>query len=184
MNISLPETERLYFRQHLPEDLDAYCAMEADEDFRRYVGGRPRPREEAEKRFMNGLGPISDGLRMWATVYKPDSKYIGRCGIYPHFNHVSQAVPGEAALGLYLDKAYWGMGLATEAGRAFVAYGFEQHNLSRIVTAIDTRNEASVRVVEKLGFKLDWTENGDLRSFYHYMLERDSYFKGRMYNFI
>jgi len=176
----LPETERLYFRPHLPEDLDAYCAMEADEDFRRYVGGRPRPREEAEKRFMNGLGPISDGLHMWATVYKPEDKYIGRCGIYPHFNAASQPIQGEASLGLYLDKAYWGRGLATEAGQAFVAYGFERHNLNRIVTAIDTRNEVSVRVIEKLGFKLDWTETGNLRSFHHYVLDRDRHLKDKL----
>lgn len=180
MIIHLPETKRLYFRQHQPEDLDAYCAMEADEDFRRYVGGRPRPRDEAEKRFMNGLGPVSDGLHMRAAVYKPEEKYIGRCGIYPHFNREGVPVPGEAALGLYLDKAYWGRGLATEAGLAFVAYGFEQYNLNRIVTAIDTRNEASVTVIEKLGFKLDRKELGDLRSFYHYVLERESYFKEKM----
>jgi len=180
VSIILPETERLYFRQHQPEDIDAFCAMEADEDFRRYVGGRPRPREEAEKRFMNGLGPVNDGLRMWATVYKPEGKYIGRCGIYPHFNAENQPVPGEAALGLYLDKAYWGRGLATEAGRAFVAYGFEQYNLNRILTAIDIRNEASVSVIEKLGFKLDWTEIGDLRSFHHYVLDRGSYLNSKL----
>lgn len=164
------ETERLYFRQHILADLDAYCAMEADPDFRRYVGGAPRPRIQAEQRFMNGLKPVTDRLSMWATVYKPENKYIGRCGIYPHFNHDGQPIPGEAALGLYIDKAYWNMGLATEAGRAFIDFGFNSLQINKIVTSIDTRNDASVRVIDKLGFKLERTEAGALRSFYHYFL--------------
>src|ERR1700733_6120920 len=166
------ETDRLYFRPHILADLDAFCAMEADPDFRRYVGGRPRPREEAEQRFMNALKPVIDNLRMWATVYKPENKYIGRCGIYQHFNGRGQSIPGEAALGLYIDKAYWGRGLATEAGRAFIDFGFNALKINRIVTAIDTRNVVSVHVIEKLGFKLDRTEEGDPRSFYHYVLDR------------
>ena len=65
------ETERLLLRQPVMGDLDAFCAMEVDADFRRYVGGRPRSREEAEKRFMlSGLEPVKDRLSMWATVYK------------------------------------------------------------------------------------------------------------------
>jgi len=166
------ETERLYFRQHILADLDAYCTMEADPDFRRYVGGRPRPRDEAEARFMNGLKPVTDDLNMWATVYKPENKYIGRCGLYPHFNPESQPIADEAAFGVYLDKAYWGRGLATEAGRAFVDFGFKSLQINRIVTAIDTRNAVSVQVIEKLGFKLARTEDGNPRSFYHYVLER------------
>ena len=166
------ETERLYFRQHVLADLDAFCAMEADADFRRYVGGAPRPREQAEQRFMNSLKPVTDNLTMWATVYKPENKYIGRCGIYPHFNSDGRPIPGEAALGLYIDKAYWGRGLATEAGLAFIDFGFNSLKINRIVTAIDTRNDASVHVIEKLGFKLDRIEEGNLRSFHHYVLER------------
>ncbi|HZY38062.1 MAG TPA: GNAT family N-acetyltransferase [Mucilaginibacter sp.] len=158
------ETDRLYFRGHILADLDAYCVMEADPDFRCYVGGRPRPREEAEQRFMAGLKPVSDGLSMMAAVYKPENKYIGRCGIYPHFNSDGRPIHGEATLGLYIGKAYWGRGLATEAGRAFVNYGFIQLNLSKIVTMVRVEHDASVHVIKKLGFELVDTvkENGPI----------------------
>ena len=165
------ETERLIFRRHRIEDLEAYCAMEADPEVRRYVGCRPRLREEAEKRFLTSLQPAITGLSMWAAVLKPDNKYIGRCGIYPHFDAKSKPIPGEASFGVYLAKAYWGRGLATEAGQAFINYGFDQLKLNRIVTMIDTRNEASVHVIEKLGFILTATELGDPRSFYHFAIE-------------
>ena len=164
------ESERLLFRDHELSDLDAYCAMEADPEVRRYVGGAPRTREAAEERFRKGLHrPESDRMRMWATVYKPEGLYVGRCGVYPNFTP-SGPVEGEGALGFYLARAYWGRGLATEAGRAFVNFGFNELGLSRIVTAVQVGNHASVRVLEKLGFALVRTEPGELRSFYHFEL--------------
>jgi ribosomal-protein-alanine N-acetyltransferase len=177
MDLSLPETERLYFRRHEPDDLEAFCRMEADPDFRRYVGGRPRPREEAEKRFRNTLGPANGPLGMWATVYKHGNTYIGRCGIYQHVGDEGNPIPGEAALGLYIDKPYWGLGLATEAGAAFIKFGFEELRLDRIVTTIDSRNDVSIHVIQKLGLTLELTSEMNGRTFYHFEIDADKYAK-------
>lgn len=172
------ESERLLFRNHEAADLNAYCEMEADPEVRRYVGGAPRPREAAERRFQEGLRKsTSDRMSMWAAIYKPESCYVGRCGVYPHFGP-SDPIPGEGTLGFYLARAYWGMGLATEAGRAFVDFGFSQLGLSRIVTAVEIGNDASVRVLEKLGFAVVRTEAGEARSFYHFELLAGSQHKG------
>ena len=165
------ETERLKFRQHIPADIDAYCAMEMDADMRRYVGGYPRKLEDAENRFNGALKPVTGLLSMWATVFKPEEKYIGRCGIYPHFDQNGEAITGEASLGLYLAKAYWGRGLATEAGQAFVAFGFNALKLKKIVAMVQVGNAASVRVLEKLGFELVAPEKGEFRNFYHFGIE-------------
>jgi RimJ/RimL family protein N-acetyltransferase len=168
--MTILDSERLLFRDHEPADLDAYCEMEADPEVRRYVGGAPRTREAAERKFQNGLSrPEWNRLWIWATVYKPEGRYIGRCGVYPHFGP-DGPIPGEGALGFYLARAYWGRGLATEAGRALITFGFQELNLSRIVTAIQVGNDASVRVIEKLGFKLVRMEAGENRSFYHFEL--------------
>jgi ribosomal-protein-alanine N-acetyltransferase len=112
---------------------------------------------------------------MWATIYKAEEKYIGRCGLFPHFNNDGFAIPGEASLGLYIASNYWGRGFATEAGRAFVKFGFEELNISRIVTIVEVGNDASVYVIEKLGFVLCYKEEG-CRSFYHYELKRSAIF--------
>jgi ribosomal-protein-alanine N-acetyltransferase len=168
------ESERLLFRQHVSGDLEAYCAMEQDPDVRRYIGGRPRTREEAEHRFKGSLKPVTNRLAMWATVFKPEGVYIGRCGIYPHFNHDDAIIDGEASLGLYIATEYWGRGFATEAGQAFIKFGFDELKLNRIVTMVQVGNDASVRVLEKLGFILTETEIG-LRSFYHFELQLNKY---------
>ena len=169
--MTLLETDRLLFRQHEHADIDDYCAMEMDPDVRRYVGGKPRSREEAEKRFLPGLVRAPNDLAMWATIYKPENKYIGRCGIYPHFNQDGNPIAGEASLGLYIAKPYWGRGLATEAGHAFIDFGFNKLNIKRIVTSIQAGKDASIRVIEKLGFTLEYFEQGNPRSFLHYELK-------------
>jgi RimJ/RimL family protein N-acetyltransferase len=46
-----------------------------------------------------------------------------------------------------------GQGLATEAARAVLAYGFEQLQSPRITAATDPPNAASVRVLERLGMR-------------------------------
>ncbi len=166
------ESERLLFRDHELSDQDAYCEMEADPEVRRYVGGAPRPREAAERKFRDGLRrPTPDRLAMWATIFKPDGNYIGRCGVYPHFGPEGSIIAGEGTLAFYIARAYWGRGLATEAGRALVNFGFHELRLSRIVTAVQVGNDASVRVLEKLGFTLVSTEKGEFRSFHHFELK-------------
>ena len=81
----IPETERLFFRPHLPGDLDDYCKMEMNIDVRRYVGGYARSRKEAEHRFpaRQQQQLPTDPLALWATVLKSQNVYIGRCGLIP-----------------------------------------------------------------------------------------------------
>ncbi len=164
------ESERLLFREHELADLDAYCALESDPEVRRYVGGAPRTRNEAERKFRDSLlHRASARLALRATVFKPEGRYIGYCGLYPNFTAAGVS-PGEATLGLYLAREYWGRGLATEAGRAFISFGFHELRLTRIVALVEVGNAASVRVMEKLGFACISTENTGARSFHHFEL--------------
>lgn len=166
------ESERLLFRPHLITDLDDYCAMEMDIGVRRYVGGYARTRENAEQRFpQNQLQKMStDRLALWATVLKAKNAYIGRCGLVPHFNPDQKPISGEAALGYYIAPQYWHQGFATEAARAFIRFGFNELALKRIVATVEKGNDASMHVLEKLGFSLAHTEEGQ-RTFYHFALQ-------------
>lgn len=165
------ESDRLLFRDHESGDLEPYCLMEADPEVRRFVGGAPRSRAGAETKFHQVyLQPVPDRLALWATVYKPEGRYIGYCGIYPHFDAQGKAIPGEGVLAFYLARSYWGRGLATEVGRAFLPFGFEQLGLSRIVATVQKGNDASVRVLEKLQLARVGTEVGDTRSYYFYAI--------------
>jgi RimJ/RimL family protein N-acetyltransferase len=70
-----------------------------------------------------------------------------------------EAAHAKAELGYWVGKPHWRQGYATEAAQAVVRYGFEQLHLERIHARFMTRNRASGRVLEKLGF----TREGILR---------------------
>jgi len=53
-----------------------------------------------------------------------------------------------------VGKPYWGKGLATEAARAAVQFGFQSLGLERIVALASVENGASQRVIQKLGMSL------------------------------
>ena len=58
---------------------------------------------------------------------------------------------GEPELVYALHPTLWGLGLATEAACAVVAYSLERVGLGRVLIATDGENAASTRVIEKLG---------------------------------
>ena len=58
----------------------------------------------------------------------------------------------KAELAYWLGKPFWGNGYVPEAGRALVDYGFHTLGLHKIEVFHMTRNHASGRVIEKIGF--------------------------------
>ena len=50
---------------------------------------------------------------------------------------------------------YWGQGLATEACRASISFGFEELILNQIIGLVLAENIASIRVLEKVGMRFD-----------------------------
>ena len=60
---------------------------------------------------------------------------------------------GEADLGYMLRRDAWGRGLGTETALALIEAGFKQMALNRIISTVDVRNKASIRVLEKTGLR-------------------------------
>jgi RimJ/RimL family protein N-acetyltransferase len=149
------ETERLLFRDHEETDLEPYCEMESDPAYR--FPQPVHPRFELERSFRE-TWLIPKAMGLLATILKSDKRYIGRCGLYPHRNEDDHIIPGEANIAFYLARPFWGQGFATEAGKAFIDFGFQSLGLSRIEAGINANNLASIRVVEKLGFV--WVQSG------------------------
>jgi RimJ/RimL family protein N-acetyltransferase len=83
-----------------------------------------------------------------------------------------------AALGYCFREVAWGHGYATEAARAVLQWAFDTLELNRVQAETDTRNLASARVLEKLGFvregtlREDCVVNGDVSDSWVYGLLR------------
>jgi RimJ/RimL family protein N-acetyltransferase len=60
-------------------------------------------------------------------------------------------------VGFELHQAWWGRGLATEAARAALRFGFDQHGLDRIISVTAAAHTAARRVMEKAGLTYQGT---------------------------
>ena len=91
---------------------------------------------------------------LWMAFEKGQDKLIGFTGFWPFFD------PPQIQLIYGLSPDVWGKGYATEMGKAMIEYGFERHGYSEIIAATDPPNEASVRVMERLGM-IFWKREGE-----------------------
>jgi RimJ/RimL family protein N-acetyltransferase len=80
-----------------------------------------------------------------------DGKLVGNIGIHPQ-DDVNRR---NAELGYFIGEEYWGKGIATEAIKLMVQYGFDHFDIHRIFARPFGKNIASQRVLEKAGFTLE-----------------------------
>lgn len=94
---------------------------------------------------------------IWVICLAGSGEVIGDCGIHIDLKH------RRGVLGYLIRPDHWGQGIATEAMRAVIGYGFEalRPPLNRIEADHYPENPASGRVLEKLGF----VREGVLRSY-------------------
>lgn len=83
-----------------------------------------------------------------AIQHKADGKVIGDVGI-----RVRSKADRQGEIGWNLNAAYQSQGYATEAARLLLAFGFATLDLYRIMAACDDRNQASLRLMERLGMR-------------------------------
>ncbi len=88
------------------------------------------------------------GFSLWAVTDRESGSVLGDAGLilYAHEGP-------DVELGFRLGKPHWGQGYATEAADAWVAHGFGQLGLERIVAVTHPENVASQRVLEKAGMR-------------------------------
>lgn len=138
-------TERLLLRPSWPEDAQELHQAIADEGIVRNLARAPWPYTADEAvRFatINHDETYPAFLLMLRTDGAP--RLIGACGLGER--------NGEAELGYWIARPYWGLGFASEAGRAVVGIA-KAIGHSRLVAGHFTDNPASGNVLRKLGFR-------------------------------
>jgi ribosomal-protein-alanine N-acetyltransferase len=135
-------------------DLDELCRLYADNEIRRFfpdgVLSRTKTKEELDW-YLDGGWPEHPELGLWATIYRPTGRFIGRCGLIP-WTIDSQK---ETEVAYLLAKEFWGQGLGAEAAGALVRHAFMRLQLIRLIALIDRENTASIRTAEKVGFSFE-----------------------------
>lgn len=152
-------TERLRMRRWRPGDRKPFAAMNADE---RVMEHFPAPLSASESDRMLELiesGFDARGYGLWAVELLDDGALCGFVGLNP----APSVMPFSPAVevGWRLVTRFWGMGIATEAARAAVRFGFEEIGLEEIVSFAVASNRRSRAVMERLGMSRDPGEDFD-----------------------
>jgi len=147
------ETERLILREWKKSDVDSMATINQDPKVMEFF---PSTRSYAEtEKFIDGNIRAYEkyGYCLYAVELKEGHKFIGFVGLnYTDFAaHFTPAVE----IGWRLGSQFWGKGYATEGAKAALDYGFKKCGLKEIVSFTVPTNVRSIRVMEKMGLKLD-----------------------------
>jgi len=138
-------TERLLLRPGWPEDADALAGAIAREAIVLNLASAPWPYEIGDaKAYLGrkrGEGEL-DLLIFARTMGAP--RLIGGIGFARDGNDLE--------LGYWIMPSHWGLGFATEAGRAVIETARDSLRLERLVSGHFIDNPASGHVLRKLGF--------------------------------
>ena len=148
------DTLRLRLRPFTLHDHAAHASIYSDPAVMQYMPRGPLTPAEAQEASFAVLTQFvahwdRHAFGVWAVTEKTTGTLLGQCGLrfLPELQEVEV---------LYLlARAHWGQGLASEAARAALAYGFDQANLERIIALTKPANTASRRVMEKLGMQYE-----------------------------
>lgn len=144
-------TPRLILRELNANDVESVFRIRSDYEVTKYNTGPAYQHLDQAADLIEAITNSyreQDEIRWGITLRQGDNSVIGLCG-YNYWNRRDH----RGSIGYDLARAYWGYGIMTEAIQAVVTFGFEQMGLNRIEADADARNVASIRVLEKIGFR-------------------------------
>jgi [ribosomal protein S5]-alanine N-acetyltransferase len=144
------ETARLLLREFVEDDAEWFFRLNSDPQVLRFVPDKQLLSVEQARQILLDH-PIADyrkhGFGRCACILKSTGEPIGFAGL----KYLEEL--GEIDVAYRLIPPMWGMGLATEAARDSVSYGFANLRLKQIIGLVMPENVASVRVLEKIGLR-------------------------------
>lgn len=148
---ALIETERLLLREITLDDKEELFKLHSNPAVQQYTG-EPivESIEEIEEAIRERIDNYKKyGYGRWATFLKNEMKFVGWAGLayLPEFDEID--------LGYRFLPEYWGLGLATEASRAILKYGFHTLKIKRIVAIAMKEHKATIKVMEKVGMEFE-----------------------------
>ena len=165
-------TERLLLRVFTLEDVDDVLDYGSDPEWARF-NPRPYTRRDAEDVVAGAVLTAWDKKPMFAVEL--DGRVVGYVEL--EVNPIRTV----AELGYDIARSHWGKGLAAEAARAVVDWGFRELGLAKVAAFANIRNRQSWRVMEKLGmtregvFRGGWRHRGQLSDSVAYGVLREDW---------
>lgn len=149
-------TPRLLLRRWREADIAPMTTINSDPEVMRWIGDGSVRDQEEQTRSSLALwehGWETEGFGLFAVEVRATGELAGFTGLsVPHY--LPEVLPA-VEIGWRLGRPFWGRGLATEAARAALDFGLGERGLERIVSIVQVGNDASERVMNKLGMRVE-----------------------------
>jgi len=137
----------LGFRCWSSEDLPLAMELWGDPEVTALIGGPFTP-DMVQARLAREIAQMQEfGLQYWPVFLLDGNEHIGCAGLQPY--RIEDRV---YELGVHLRPAFWSRGLAKEAARTILDYGFDTLGAEALLAGHHPSNEASRQLLLKLGF--------------------------------
>lgn len=172
------ETARLRLRPCRQDDIDVLHQIWTDPGVRKYMwDDQIIDRQQAAEVVETSLVQFhQQGDGLWVMMPGQDETCIGFCGFWLFHQ------PAQLELLYGLVPTHWNRGLATEAARALLRFGFEERGFTTITASTDAPNTASVRVMEKIRMRFHKRElSNGLDTIYYTISRKTSRWRDESY---
>ena len=151
------QTSRMTLRRLTPADAPFIRELVNEPSWIRFIGDRGVRTEEDARAYLV-KGPIAmyerHGFGLWmceSRESRESREALGICGL------IKRDTLEDVDIGFAFLPRYWGRGYAHESAAAVLDYGREVLELDRIVAITSPDNTSSIRLLEKLGLRLEKT---------------------------
>ena len=148
------ETERLLLRELGLSDAERMFELDSNPNVHLFLGNKPvKHIDESIYQIKNIQQQYIDfGIGRWAVILKETNEFLGWSGIKFITNEINNH-KDFYEIGYRFIEKYWGKGYATEAGKAFVDYAFNEMKVEALYAYADAGNKDSRKILEKLGLQ-------------------------------
>jgi len=146
------ETDRLRLRRLTVDDAEFILRLMNEPSFLRFIGDKGvRILDEARKYILNGQVASYEkfGFGLFLTELKDTGVPIGTCGL------VKRETLDDVDVGFAFLPEFWKQGYAFESASAVMTWARNTLGLKRIVAITDPDNDASMKLLEKLGLRFE-----------------------------
>ena len=150
------ETDRMILRRWRRQDRPAFALLNADAEVMTHFP-KTLTRIESDALVARLTDRwAADGIGFAVAERRSDGAFLGMVGLaVVHFTTMDSPLDGAVEVGWRLAREHWGQGYATEAARAWLAYGFETMDLAEIIAFTAPANQRSQAVMRRLGMRHD-----------------------------
>jgi len=160
--VPILETKRLILRPFRPEDAPKILTYLSDARISFTMHSIPHPctMEWVQAYLRRAQEDVEHGRYHFAIDLKTERQLVGRINIRVQAEHQ------HAEIGYWMGVPHWDAGYTSEAGQRIVRFGFADLGLHRIMGTCFSRNQASARVLQKIGMhheitmRQDWFKDG------------------------